>query len=180
MIPHKANDTLYEVACPYGDVYAVNVSERTYSCRKWDLTGILCPHDCEGIVHGIDDNQVLEGTQEAPTQGEAQRTQDAYTEATQEPSTTVVSKSAKRSMVLIALVADAFKRLCDAVETLTCSTPAKNPICIKCLTLKNLFQVTVVNHPKGIGILERKELKAHGTCYESYDGFCLGIAFVWE
>ncbi|KAL3528026.1 hypothetical protein ACH5RR_012682 [Cinchona calisaya] len=240
MIPHKANETLYEVACPYGDVFAVNVSERTCSCRKWDFTGIPCSHaisaigfqfkinwillmtvtsekghnirscnlrkekegtgdvgdsptqDGEGTIHGVDDNQVWEGTQEAPTQGEAQGTQDAHTVVTQEPSIAVVSKSAKRSKealtqwdapgtqeacaatirnflktkklgflkerkkrvivhclrvkalkmentqetaVGIAFgyrVADAFKRLYDALENLTCSDPAKEP---------DLFQV---------------------------------------
>ncbi|KAL3512669.1 hypothetical protein ACH5RR_025386 [Cinchona calisaya] len=43
--------------------------------------------------------EVWEGTQEAPTQGEAQGTQDAHTVVTQEPSATAVSKSAERSKV---------------------------------------------------------------------------------
>ncbi|KAL3515896.1 hypothetical protein ACH5RR_022798 [Cinchona calisaya] len=55
IIPHKANDTLYEVACPYGDIYAVNISERTCFCRKWDLTGIPCPHAISAIWISIQD-----------------------------------------------------------------------------------------------------------------------------
>ena len=42
--PFKSNDDLYEVSCPYGDQYAVNIKEQTCSCRKWELTGIPCPH----------------------------------------------------------------------------------------------------------------------------------------
>jgi len=26
------------------DAYVVNLKEKTYACRKWDLTGIPCPH----------------------------------------------------------------------------------------------------------------------------------------
>ncbi|XP_071940030.1 uncharacterized protein [Coffea arabica] len=40
----KSNDDLYEVSCPYGDQYAVNIKEQTCSCRKWELTGIPRPH----------------------------------------------------------------------------------------------------------------------------------------
>nr|XP_027090253.1 uncharacterized protein LOC113711290 [Coffea arabica] len=32
--PFKSNDDLYEVSCPYGDQYAVNIKEHTCSCRK--------------------------------------------------------------------------------------------------------------------------------------------------
>ncbi|XP_071924894.1 uncharacterized protein [Coffea arabica] len=42
--PFKSNDDLYEVSCPYGDQYVVNIKEQTCSCRKWELTGIPCPH----------------------------------------------------------------------------------------------------------------------------------------
>ncbi|KAL3500630.1 hypothetical protein ACH5RR_039723 [Cinchona calisaya] len=33
-----------KVGCPYGEKYSVNLEDRTCSCRKWDLTGIPCPH----------------------------------------------------------------------------------------------------------------------------------------
>nr|XP_027093781.1 uncharacterized protein LOC113714186 [Coffea arabica] len=42
--PFKSNDDLYEVSCPYSDQYAVNIKEQICSCRKWELTGIPCPH----------------------------------------------------------------------------------------------------------------------------------------
>lgn len=43
-VPHKTNDNHYEVWCLYGEKYAVNIADRTCSCRKWDLTGIPCYH----------------------------------------------------------------------------------------------------------------------------------------
>ncbi|XP_027150478.1 uncharacterized protein LOC113769337 [Coffea eugenioides] len=42
--PFKSSDDLYEVSCPYGDHYAVNIKEQSCSCRRWKLTGISCPH----------------------------------------------------------------------------------------------------------------------------------------
>ncbi|XP_071901078.1 uncharacterized protein [Coffea arabica] len=42
--PFKSNDDLYEVSNSYGDHYAVNIKEHTCSCRRWELTGIPCPH----------------------------------------------------------------------------------------------------------------------------------------
>ena len=43
-VPYKSNDVSFEVACPYGEKWAVNIEDRTCSCRKWDLTGIPCAH----------------------------------------------------------------------------------------------------------------------------------------
>ncbi|XP_071909619.1 uncharacterized protein [Coffea arabica] len=42
--PFKSSDDLYEVSCPYGDHYAVNIKEQSCSCRRWELTGIPCSH----------------------------------------------------------------------------------------------------------------------------------------
>ncbi|GJZ26095.1 mutator type transposase [Tanacetum coccineum] len=33
---------LYQVTCPWGDQFVVNLSERVCSCRKWELSGIPC------------------------------------------------------------------------------------------------------------------------------------------
>nr|XP_027101804.1 uncharacterized protein LOC113722766 [Coffea arabica] len=50
--PFNSNNDLYEVSCPCGDQYAVNIKEQTSSCRKWELTvetymkcyeGSMCP-----------------------------------------------------------------------------------------------------------------------------------------
>nr|GEW17643.1 hypothetical protein [Tanacetum cinerariifolium] len=35
---------LYQVTCPWGDQFVVNMSERVCSCRKWELSGIPCTH----------------------------------------------------------------------------------------------------------------------------------------
>ncbi|XP_027090176.1 uncharacterized protein [Coffea arabica] len=43
-VPYKSNDVSFEVADPYAEKWAVNIKDRTCSCRKWDLTGIPCAH----------------------------------------------------------------------------------------------------------------------------------------
>ena len=43
-VPYKSNDVSFEVADPYAEKWAVNIEDRTCSCRKWDLTGIPCAH----------------------------------------------------------------------------------------------------------------------------------------
>ncbi|KAL3528389.1 hypothetical protein ACH5RR_007711 [Cinchona calisaya] len=53
--PFKSNDIHYEVGCPYGEKYIVNLEDRTYSCRKWDLTGIPCPHAISAIWMALKD-----------------------------------------------------------------------------------------------------------------------------
>ena len=40
-IPYKADDTHFEISCPFGETYIVDIEERTCSCRKWDLTGLF-------------------------------------------------------------------------------------------------------------------------------------------
>ncbi|KAL3513941.1 hypothetical protein ACH5RR_026658 [Cinchona calisaya] len=185
--------------------------------------------DGEGTIHGVDHNQVREGTQEAPSQGEAQGTQDTRTIVTQEPSAAAVSKSTKRSKVskrtrewsrnseacVISLkrhllkgmlqelrrhgegtqeaamkdtqetaigaafghrVVDAFNRLYDALETLTCSVPAKEP---------DLFQVfgiekSVTTHNSQPSKGKRNSQGHMEIAMSLMDDFCLGIAFVWE
>ncbi|XP_071916372.1 uncharacterized protein [Coffea arabica] len=47
--PIKSNDDDYEVGCPYGETYCVNIKERMCTCRKWDLTGIPCSHAISAI-----------------------------------------------------------------------------------------------------------------------------------
>ncbi|KAL3502537.1 hypothetical protein ACH5RR_036986 [Cinchona calisaya] len=126
MIPHKANDTLYEVACPCGDVYVVNVSKRTRGCSR----------NSGGICYL---------TQEALTQWDAPGTQEAC--ATTIPNSLKTKKlgfpKERKNRVIVHCVrvkalkrvADAFKRLYDALENLTCSVPAKEP---------DLFQVFII------------------------------------
>ncbi|KAL0349650.1 UNVERIFIED_CONTAM: hypothetical protein Sradi_4114200 [Sesamum radiatum] len=43
-IPIKANDWNYEISCYDGARYTVNLVTHACSCRKWELTGILCKH----------------------------------------------------------------------------------------------------------------------------------------
>ncbi|GKD41860.1 mutator type transposase, partial [Tanacetum coccineum] len=50
---------LYQVTCPWGDQFVVNLSERVCSCRKWELSGIPCTHAVASIMgfrtnNGID------------------------------------------------------------------------------------------------------------------------------
>ncbi|GJU66133.1 mutator type transposase [Tanacetum coccineum] len=40
---------LYQVTCPWGDQFVVNLSERVCSCRKWELSGIPCTHAVASI-----------------------------------------------------------------------------------------------------------------------------------
>ncbi|GJT57272.1 mutator type transposase [Tanacetum coccineum] len=40
---------LYQVTCPWGDQFVVNMSERICSCRKWELSGIPCTHAVASI-----------------------------------------------------------------------------------------------------------------------------------
>lgn len=48
-VPHKSNDENVEVWGDYGDRFAVNVKDRTCTCRRWDLTGIPCVHGISAI-----------------------------------------------------------------------------------------------------------------------------------
>jgi len=34
----------YQVAGPWNDQHVVDITERTCTCRKWELTGIPCRH----------------------------------------------------------------------------------------------------------------------------------------
>ncbi|GJT66474.1 mutator type transposase [Tanacetum coccineum] len=40
---------LYQVSCPWGDQFVVNMTERVCSCRKWELSGIPCIHAVAAI-----------------------------------------------------------------------------------------------------------------------------------
>ncbi|GJT78026.1 mutator type transposase [Tanacetum coccineum] len=40
---------LYQVSCPWGDQFVVNMTERVCSCRKWELSGIPCTHAVAAI-----------------------------------------------------------------------------------------------------------------------------------
>ncbi|KAK8628769.1 hypothetical protein V6N13_009352 [Hibiscus sabdariffa] len=42
--PTHAGGNIYQVACGAHNQYGVNLEAHTCSCRKWDLTGIQCPH----------------------------------------------------------------------------------------------------------------------------------------
>ncbi|GKE88142.1 mutator type transposase, partial [Tanacetum coccineum] len=61
---------LYQVTCPWGDQFVVNLSERVCSCRKWELSGIPCTHAVasiwdqanNGIDTGIPESYWLEET----------------------------------------------------------------------------------------------------------------------
>lgn len=48
-VPHKSNDENVEVWGDNGDKFAVNVKDRTCTCRRWDLTGIPCVHGVSAI-----------------------------------------------------------------------------------------------------------------------------------
>ncbi|XP_071933625.1 uncharacterized protein [Coffea arabica] len=43
-VPYKSNDVSFEIACPYGEKWTVNIEDWTCSYRKWDLIGIPCSH----------------------------------------------------------------------------------------------------------------------------------------
>ncbi|GJY97936.1 mutator type transposase [Tanacetum coccineum] len=40
---------LYQVTCPWGDQFVVNMTKSVYSCRKWELSGIPCTHAVAAI-----------------------------------------------------------------------------------------------------------------------------------
>ncbi|XP_071918849.1 uncharacterized protein [Coffea arabica] len=67
-VPYKSNEVNYEVADPYSEKHAVNIEEKTCSCRKWDLTGIPCYHAISALwiamkdpMEHIDDCYRVEG-----------------------------------------------------------------------------------------------------------------------
>ncbi|XP_051136523.1 uncharacterized protein LOC127255174 [Andrographis paniculata] len=43
-IPIKSDNTYYEICCFDGRQHAINLRERTCTCRKWQLSGIPCKH----------------------------------------------------------------------------------------------------------------------------------------
>lgn len=42
-------DDKYQTVGPYSEQHVVNVTERTCTCRKWDLTGMPCKHAVASI-----------------------------------------------------------------------------------------------------------------------------------
>ncbi|KAL4360525.1 hypothetical protein GQ457_04G013760 [Hibiscus cannabinus] len=48
--PTHAGGNIYQVACGAHNQYGVNLEAHTCSCRKWDLTGIPCPHAISVIL----------------------------------------------------------------------------------------------------------------------------------
>lgn len=48
-IPMKSTDWEYEISCYDGSRYSVDLRVHTYSCRKWELSGIPCKHDINAI-----------------------------------------------------------------------------------------------------------------------------------
>lgn len=49
--PNWAGDEGYSLFEVYIDKYVVNIFERSYSCRKWELTGIPCYHAIACMWH---------------------------------------------------------------------------------------------------------------------------------
>ena len=49
-LPTYAGDGFFEVECHLKQ-YVVNIHRNTCSCRRWDLTGIPCPHGFAAIVY---------------------------------------------------------------------------------------------------------------------------------
>ncbi|XP_071902167.1 uncharacterized protein [Coffea arabica] len=41
--------TKYQISCPFGDQYIVDMAGKTCSCRKWQLRGIACGHAVAAI-----------------------------------------------------------------------------------------------------------------------------------
>ncbi|XP_027096044.2 uncharacterized protein [Coffea arabica] len=39
----------YQISCPFGEQYIVDMAAKTYSCRKWQLRGIPCSHAVAAI-----------------------------------------------------------------------------------------------------------------------------------
>ncbi|KAL3512745.1 hypothetical protein ACH5RR_025462 [Cinchona calisaya] len=157
MIPQKANDTLYEVACPYAEELEISKEK---ALRRHLLMGKL--KEPQGMCcsclqssqkkNGIDEKSSIvfahnlvvphwlhyitlqvnkrikiskgEGTQEGPNQRDAQGAQEACVVAI--PNSRK-GKKARISKGKGKEVFDAFKRLYDALEILTCFTSAKEP-----------------------------------------------------
>ncbi|PON33804.1 Zinc finger, PMZ-type [Parasponia andersonii] len=43
-IPDYCGENKFEVRCFNSDGYYIDLNLKTCSCRRWNLTGILCPH----------------------------------------------------------------------------------------------------------------------------------------
>ncbi|KAL2251896.1 UNVERIFIED_CONTAM: hypothetical protein Sindi_2311900, partial [Sesamum indicum] len=54
-IPIKADNFHYQISCFDGGQYAVDLSNHTCSCRKWELSGIPCKHAISAILNQKDD-----------------------------------------------------------------------------------------------------------------------------
>ncbi|GKD30063.1 reverse transcriptase domain-containing protein [Tanacetum coccineum] len=54
---------LFQVKGPYQDQCVVNLNQKTCSCRKWEILGILCKHAITAI-HDMADNGIDVGTPE--------------------------------------------------------------------------------------------------------------------
>ncbi|XP_051149254.1 uncharacterized protein LOC127263974 [Andrographis paniculata] len=48
-IPIKSDNTHYEISCFDGSQHAINLRERTCTCRQWQLSGIPCKHAISAI-----------------------------------------------------------------------------------------------------------------------------------
>ncbi|KAL3537235.1 hypothetical protein ACH5RR_000601 [Cinchona calisaya] len=48
-IPRCAGRHKYKITCMYGDQYAVDLEQRTCTCRRWDLSGLPCNHAISAI-----------------------------------------------------------------------------------------------------------------------------------
>ncbi|KAL2237311.1 UNVERIFIED_CONTAM: hypothetical protein Sindi_0922800, partial [Sesamum indicum] len=53
-IPIKADNFHYQISCFDGGQYAVDLSNHTCSCRKWELSGIPCKHAISAIFNQKD------------------------------------------------------------------------------------------------------------------------------
>ncbi|XP_011069749.1 uncharacterized protein LOC105155556 [Sesamum indicum] len=54
-IPIKADNFHYQISCFDGGQYALDLSNHTCSCRKWELSGIPCKHAISAIFNEKDD-----------------------------------------------------------------------------------------------------------------------------
>ncbi|KAL0458890.1 UNVERIFIED_CONTAM: hypothetical protein Slati_0516200 [Sesamum latifolium] len=50
-MPIKADDTSYQISYFDGSQHCVDLSARSCSCRKWQLSGIPCKHACSAIYN---------------------------------------------------------------------------------------------------------------------------------
>ncbi|KAL0307255.1 UNVERIFIED_CONTAM: hypothetical protein Sradi_6142800 [Sesamum radiatum] len=50
-MPIKADDTNYQISCFDGSQHCVDLSARSCSFRKWQLSGIPCKHACSAIYN---------------------------------------------------------------------------------------------------------------------------------